>query len=98
MPGDFSDYVADLQIAQQNLKAAGIDLQLNKVSDDDWRADRAGHNFDLIMTGGFFGPTPYYDTGAAAPQHAHHGDRRQELGAVERPEDGSTPGSVRLDL
>src|SRR5262249_31744061 len=34
VPGDFSDYVQDLQIAQQNLKAAGIDLQLNKVSDD----------------------------------------------------------------
>ena len=60
VPGDFSDYVADLQIAQQSLKAAGIDLQLNKVSDDDWRTDRATHNFDLIMTGGFFGPTPYY--------------------------------------
>ena len=60
VPGDFNDYVQDLQIAQQNLKAAGIDLQLNKVSDDGWRSDRAGHNFDLIMTGGFFGPTPYY--------------------------------------
>src|SRR5262249_17861863 len=60
VPGDFSDYVQDLQIAQQNLKNAGIDLQLNKVSDDDWRSDRSGHNFDLIMTGGFFGPTPYY--------------------------------------
>src|SRR6185312_5064200 len=60
VPGDFSDYVQDLQIAQQSLKAAGIDLQLNKVSDDDWRTDRASHNFDLIMTGGFFGPTPYY--------------------------------------
>lgn len=60
VPGDFSDYVQDLQIAQQNLKAAGIDLQLNKVSDDDWRADRSSHNFDLLMTGGFFGPTPYY--------------------------------------
>jgi len=60
VPGDFSDYVQDLQIAQQNLKAAGIDLQLNQVSVDDWRSDRASHNFDLIMTGGFFGPTPYY--------------------------------------
>jgi peptide/nickel transport system substrate-binding protein len=60
VPGDFSDYVADLQIAQQSLQAAGIGLTLNKVSDDDWRADRASHNFDLIMTGGFFGPTPYY--------------------------------------
>ena len=60
VPGDFSDYVQDLQIAQQNLQAAGITLTLNKVSDDDWRADRASHNFDLIMTGGFFGPTPYY--------------------------------------
>lgn len=60
VPGDFSDYVADLQIAQQNLKTAGIDLQINKVSDDDWRSDRAAHTFDLIMTGGFFGSTPYY--------------------------------------
>jgi peptide/nickel transport system substrate-binding protein len=60
VPGDFSDYVSDLQIAQQSLKAAGVDLQINKVSDDEWRADRASHNFDLIMTGGFFGPTPYY--------------------------------------
>jgi peptide/nickel transport system substrate-binding protein len=60
VPGDFSDYVADLGIAQQSLKSAGIDLQLNKVSDDDWRADRKSHNFDLIMTGGFFGPTPFY--------------------------------------
>jgi peptide/nickel transport system substrate-binding protein len=60
VPGDFSDYVADLTIAQQSLKSAGIDLQLNKVSDDDWRADRASHNFELIMTGGFFGSTPYY--------------------------------------
>jgi peptide/nickel transport system substrate-binding protein len=60
VPGDFSDYVQDLQIAQQNLQAAGIGLTLNKVSDDDWRADRSSHNFDLLMTGGFFGPTPYY--------------------------------------
>jgi len=60
VPSDFDDYVADLGFAQQNLKAAGIDLQLNKVSDDDWRSDRKSHNFDLIMTGGFFGPTPYY--------------------------------------
>ena len=60
VPGDFSDYVSDLVIAQQNLQAAGIKLDLNKVSDDDWRSDRASHNFDLIMTGGFFGSTPYY--------------------------------------
>jgi peptide/nickel transport system substrate-binding protein len=60
VPADFSDYVQDLQVAQQNLQAAGIDLQLNKVSDDDWRSDRASGNFDLIMTGGFFGPTPWY--------------------------------------
>lgn len=60
VPGDFSDYVQDLQIAQQSLQAAGIDLQLNKVSDDDWRSDRSSGHFDLLMTGGFFGPTPYY--------------------------------------
>lgn len=60
VPADFSDYVQDLQIAQQNLQAAGIGLTLNKVSDDDWRSARASGNFDLIMTGGFFGPTPWY--------------------------------------
>jgi peptide/nickel transport system substrate-binding protein len=60
VPADFSDYVQDLQIAQQNLQAAGIDLQLNKVSDDDWRSARASGSFDLIMTGGYFGPTPWY--------------------------------------
>jgi len=60
VPGDYSDYVADLQIAQQNLQAAGIGLQLNKVSDDAFRTDRATGNFQLLMTGSFFGPTPYY--------------------------------------
>ncbi|MGH2515899.1 MAG: ABC transporter substrate-binding protein, partial [Ktedonobacterales bacterium] len=60
VPGDYSDYVADLQIAVQSLKAAGIDLQLNEVSDDSFRSDRASHNFQLLMSGGFFGPTPYY--------------------------------------
>jgi peptide/nickel transport system substrate-binding protein len=60
VPSDFDDYVADLGFAVQNLKQAGIDLQLNKVSDDEWRSDRAAHHFDLIMTGGFTGPTPYY--------------------------------------
>jgi peptide/nickel transport system substrate-binding protein len=60
VPGDYSDYVADLQIAQQSLKSAGIDMQLNKVSDDAFRSDRASHNFDLTLTGGFFGSTPYY--------------------------------------
>lgn len=60
VPGDYSDYVADLGIAQQNLKAAGIGLTLNKVSDDAFRTDRATINFQLLMTGSFFGPTPYY--------------------------------------
>jgi peptide/nickel transport system substrate-binding protein len=60
VPGDYSDYVADLQIAQQNLQAAGIGLTLNKVSDDDFRTDRATGKFQLLMSGGFFGSTPYY--------------------------------------
>ncbi len=60
VPGDYSDYVADLGIAQQNLQAAGISLQLNKVSDDAFRTDRATGHFQLLMSGGFFGPTPYY--------------------------------------
>ena len=60
VPGDFSDYVADLQVAQQNLQAAGIGLTLNQTSDDDWRTARASHNFQLLMSGGFFGTTPWY--------------------------------------
>ena len=60
VPGDYSDYVADLQIAQQNLQAAGIGLTLNKVSDTAFTTDRATINFQLLMTGSFFGPTPYY--------------------------------------
>lgn len=60
VPGDYSDYVQDLQIAVQNLQAAGISMTLNEVSDDAFRTDRASHNFDLTLTGGFFGATPYY--------------------------------------
>jgi peptide/nickel transport system substrate-binding protein len=60
VPGDYSDYVADLQSAVQNLQAAGITLTLNKVSDDAFRTDRATGHFQLLMTGSFFGPTPYY--------------------------------------
>ncbi len=60
VPGDYSDYVADLGIAAQSLQAAGITLTLNKVSDDDFRTDRATGHFQLLMSGGFFGPTPYY--------------------------------------
>jgi peptide/nickel transport system substrate-binding protein len=60
VPGDYSDYVADLGIAQQNFQAAGMALTLNKVSDDDFRTDRATGHFQLLMSGSFFGPTPYY--------------------------------------
>jgi peptide/nickel transport system substrate-binding protein len=60
VPGDYSDYVADLNIAVQNLKAAGIELKLNKTSDDAYRTDRAQGKFQLLMSGGFFGPSPYY--------------------------------------
>ena len=60
VPGDYSDYVADLGIAQQSLQAAGIGLTLNKVSDNDFHTDRAEGHFQLLMSGGFFGPSPYY--------------------------------------
>jgi peptide/nickel transport system substrate-binding protein len=60
VPGDYSDYVADLGIAVQNFQAAGMALTLNKVSDDDFRTDRATGHFQLLMSGSFFGPTPYY--------------------------------------
>ncbi len=94
VPGDYSDYVQDLQIAQQNLQAAGIGLTLNKVSDDDFRADRASHNFDLLMSGGFFGPTPYYYLEPLL--HSTHitGAGATNWARMERPEDRPIAGAV----
>ncbi len=60
VPSDFSDYVQNLQIAQQNLKAAGIDLKINQVSDDAYFSDRGSGNYQIMMVGALYGPTPFY--------------------------------------
>jgi peptide/nickel transport system substrate-binding protein len=60
VPSDFSDYVQNLQIAQQNLKAAGIDLKINQVSDDSYFGDRGSGKYQIMMVGALYGPTPFY--------------------------------------
>lgn len=60
VPSDFSDYVQNLQIAQQNLKAAGIDLKINQVSDDSYFSDRGSGKYQIMMVGALYGPTPFY--------------------------------------
>lgn len=60
VPSDFNDYVQNLQIAAQNLKAAGIDLKVNQVSDDAYFGDRGSGNYQIMMVGALYGPTPFY--------------------------------------
>jgi peptide/nickel transport system substrate-binding protein len=60
VPSDFNDYVQNLQIAAQNLKAAGIDLKVNQVSDDSYFSDRGSGNYQIMMVGALYGPTPFY--------------------------------------
>lgn len=60
VPSDFNDYVQNLQIASQNLKAAGIDLQVKQVSDDAYFGDRGDGNYQIMMVGALYGPTPFY--------------------------------------
>ncbi|HEY7349092.1 MAG TPA: ABC transporter substrate-binding protein [Ktedonobacterales bacterium] len=60
VPSDFNDYVQNLQIAAQNLKAAGIDLKVNQVSDDSYFNDRGSGNYQIMMVGALYGPTPFY--------------------------------------
>ncbi len=60
VPNDFSDYVQNLQIAATNLKAAGIELNVNQVSDDSYFSDRGSGNYQIMMVGALYGPTPFY--------------------------------------
>ncbi len=60
VPNDFNDYVANLMIAAQNLQAAGIDLKVNQVSDNSYFSDRGSGNYQIMMVGALYGPTPFY--------------------------------------
>ncbi len=60
VPADWSDWVQICEIIQQNLKAVGIEVTVNKISFDDYAAARTSGNYDMFMGGAFFGATPYY--------------------------------------
>ena len=52
----YSDYVQDVQIAQQQLKAAGIDLQVQSESYQQFTSNQDNGNFQLLIDN--FGYTP----------------------------------------
>ena len=60
VPSDWSDWVAVANIMKQNLQAAGIDGEVNAISDDNYFTARSTGSFDAMIGGMFGGPTPYY--------------------------------------
>jgi peptide/nickel transport system substrate-binding protein len=55
----YSDYVSILQIAQQELKQAGIDLEIKSESSAEFNANRAAGNFDAIIDNYGYTSSPY---------------------------------------
>ncbi|QNK79249.1 ABC transporter substrate-binding protein [Nakamurella sp. PAMC28650] len=60
IPSGYSDWVAALQVMQQQLKAVGIDLRPTGVSNTAWNSDLNSGNFTFALQNLFGGPTPYY--------------------------------------
>lgn len=60
VPSDWSDWVAVANIMKQNLQAAGIDGEVNAISDDNYFTARSTGSFEAMIGGMFGGPTPYY--------------------------------------
>ena len=56
----YSDYISALQIIQQELKAVGIKFSSQQVSWAEFSSDQATGNFDMIITNGYGGPSPYF--------------------------------------
>lgn len=55
----YSDWVAETQIIQQNLKAAGIEIKVDAVQETPYYGIRADNNFDMEIGGLAGGATPY---------------------------------------
>jgi peptide/nickel transport system substrate-binding protein len=58
-PGDYSDYAADVQLAVQSLKQAGINATFNNVTVDAYNTAAQSGNFQLLLRWGAGGITPY---------------------------------------
>ena len=60
--GDYSDWVASMQVIQQDLKAVGISITPNNLSNTDYQADLFNGHYQLAYVEQFtFGPGAYYE-------------------------------------
>jgi peptide/nickel transport system substrate-binding protein len=59
--GDYSDWVATVQVIQQSAKAAGIELIADNLSSDDYDNKLFNGNFQLAYYAETGGPAPYYE-------------------------------------
>ncbi len=60
VPAGWTDWDEICQIISQNLQAIGIKVSVDQISQDDYFPTRTNGNFDMLMGGSFYGPTPYY--------------------------------------
>ena len=59
VPSGYTDYVSVLQIMEQEMKAAGINLTVDAESLSQYSSDRSNGNFQLIIEYYGFTPSPY---------------------------------------
>jgi peptide/nickel transport system substrate-binding protein len=59
-PSGYADYMQDLTIISNNLKAIGIGTTVQGLSVGTWTSDLATGEFDLSLYYSTSGPTPYY--------------------------------------
>jgi peptide/nickel transport system substrate-binding protein len=59
--GGDSDWVASLQVIQQEFKAAGIQLNVDNVSGNEYQNNLEKGDYQLAYGEGSSGPTPYYE-------------------------------------
>jgi peptide/nickel transport system substrate-binding protein len=60
--GDYSDWVASMQVIEQDLKAVGISITPSNLSNTDYQADLFNGKYQLAYVEQYtFGPGPYYE-------------------------------------
>jgi peptide/nickel transport system substrate-binding protein len=59
--GDYSDWVASMQVIQTDLKAVGIQITPNNLSQNDFLARLYAGDYQLAYNNNAGGPSPYYE-------------------------------------
>ncbi len=59
--GGYSDWVASVNVIQQDLKAVGIQLKTQNLAQPDWEARLYSGNYQLGYNNETAGPSPYYE-------------------------------------